>query len=121
MKIAYRADEVVSVEDALDLYKRATAGTRPKWNTLSSPTIPSKNANLVVTAWDGPRLVGIARTLTDFENIAYVAEVAVDFTFQKMGIGSCLVRETSNRLGRECMMVLCRRVASETLLHEQRV
>ncbi len=36
-------------------------------------------ANLVLTAWDGERMVGIARTLTDFCYVAYLADLAVDW------------------------------------------
>ncbi|MDP1957647.1 MAG: GNAT family N-acetyltransferase, partial [Rhodocyclaceae bacterium] len=65
-----------------------------------------KHADLTITAWDGARLVGIARTLTDFSYVAYLADLAVDAAYQRHGIGKRLIRETKQRLGRECMIVL---------------
>lgn len=66
----------------------------------------SKHANLVISAWDGSRLVGISRSLTDFTYVAYLADLAVDAVYQRRGIGKQLMEETRQRLGRECMIVL---------------
>ncbi len=65
-----------------------------------------KNASLLITAWHGDRLVGIARSLTDFAYVAYLADLAVDVDFQGHGIGARLVRETKQRLGSGGMIVL---------------
>lgn len=106
MTIRYRTDAVVSVEQAVDLYKRSTLGERRPIDRLDTFAAMLKNANLIVTAWNGERLVGIARTLTDFDYVAYLADLAVDSAFQKQGIGRHLVQETKNRLGPDCMIVL---------------
>lgn len=106
MDIRYRDDDAVSVETAIDLYRRSTLGAR---RPVDRPDIFAgmlKNASLTVTAWDGPRLVGIARTLTDFSYVAYLADLAVDADYQRRGIGKRLIHETRERLGRECMIVL---------------
>lgn len=106
MNIAYRDDAAVTVETAIDLYRRSTLGAR---RPVDRPDIFAgmlKNASLTVTAWDGPRLVGIARTLTDFSYVAYLADLAVDAEYQRQGIGKRLIDETRQRLGRECMIVL---------------
>jgi predicted N-acetyltransferase YhbS len=65
-----------------------------------------KHADVTITAWDGKRLVGIARTLTDFGYVAYLADLAVDREYQRQGIGRRLVEETRRRLWPECMIVL---------------
>jgi predicted N-acetyltransferase YhbS len=64
------------------------------------------NANLTVTAWDGVRLVGISRSLTDFSYVAYLSDLAVDVDYQNCGIGRALIAETRARLKPECMIVL---------------
>ena len=63
-------------------------------------------ANLVVTAWDGALLVGIARTLTDFGYVAYLADLAVRVSHQRSGIGVELMRRTRAALGPKAMVVL---------------
>jgi predicted N-acetyltransferase YhbS len=64
------------------------------------------HANLTVTAWEGDRLVGISRSLTDFTYVAYLADLAVDEARQRLGIGRRLIEETRARLSPECMIVL---------------
>ena len=106
MTIEYRDDAAIGVDDAIDLYKRSTLGER---RPVDRPDIFEgmlKNANLIVSAWSGERLVGIARTLTDFTYVAYLADLAVDADYQKQGIGKRLIEETKRRLKPECMIVL---------------
>ena len=106
MSIEYRHDAKLTVEAAIDLYKRSTLGDR---RPIDRPDIFEgmlNNANLTTTAWDGERLVGISRCLTDFTYVAYLADLAVDTQYQHRGIGKRLIQETKQRLGRECMVVL---------------
>jgi len=43
-----------------------------------------KNSNLVVSAWDGDNLVGIARSMTDFHYACYLSDLAVDKKYQAL-------------------------------------
>jgi len=106
MNIEYRDNARLSAEEAIDLFRRSTLGER---RPVDRPDIFEgmlKNASLVITAWDGSHLVGIARTLSDFSYIAYLADLAVDAAYQKRGIGKRLIEETRRRLAPECMIVL---------------
>jgi predicted N-acetyltransferase YhbS len=106
MGIEYHDNATISLADAIDLYNRSTLGER---RPVDRPDIFEgmlKNANLTITAWDGTRLVGIARSLTDFTYVAYLADLAVDSECQKQGIGKRLIEETKRRLKPECMIVL---------------
>ncbi len=106
MNIEYRDDASLSVEEAIDLYDRSTLGKR---RPIDRPDIFAGmlgNANLTVTAWHGPRLVGISRSLTDFFYVTYLADLAVDASYQKLGIGKRLIDETKRRIEPECMIVL---------------
>lgn len=104
MNIAYRNDATISIKAAIDLYRRA-ALNRP----LDRPDIFEgmlKNANLIISAWDGDRLAGIARSLTDFSYVAYLSDLAVDIAYQRQGIGKQLIYQTQQGLGKECKIVL---------------
>jgi GNAT superfamily N-acetyltransferase len=54
------------------------------------------NANLVITAWDGERLVGILRALTDGAYSAYIADLAVHPDYQRQGVGKQLLDEATS-------------------------
>jgi predicted N-acetyltransferase YhbS len=53
-----------------------------------------KHANLIVTAREDGKLVGISRSLTDFSFCTYLSDLAVDKNYQKKGIGKELIRQT---------------------------
>ena len=106
MQIDYRSDADISVDVAIDLYKRSTLGER---RPVDRPDIFEgmlKHANLTISAWAGNDLIGISRTLTDFTYVAYLADLAVDERFQRQGIGKELIEHTRLHLGSECMIVL---------------
>jgi len=45
------------------------------------------HADLTITAWDGSKLVGIARAITDYSYCCYLSDLAVDRAYQNLGIG----------------------------------
>ena len=56
-------------------------------------------ANLIVTARQDGRLVGFARSLTDFCFCCYLSDLAVDKGCQGHGIGKRLIEETRREAG----------------------
>jgi len=66
-------------------------------------------ANLIITARfdrpDGP-VVGVARGITDFSWVCYMAEVAVSSTAQGHGIGKGLLDEARRQLGPQVTLIL---------------
>jgi predicted N-acetyltransferase YhbS len=64
------------------------------------------NSTLVISAWAGGELVGLARTLTDFVWCSYLADLAVRTDFQKAGIGRRLVEMTREKVGEKSMVLL---------------
>src|SRR5215831_14080545 len=59
------------------------------------------HANLIVTARQDGRLVGFARSLTDFCFCCYLSDLAVDKACQGQGIGKQLIEETRKAAGGE--------------------
>jgi len=66
------------------------------------------HANLVVTARDGigGRLVGVARSVTDFAYCCYLSDLAVDRDRQRSGIGRALIDETRRHLHPRATLIL---------------
>ena len=63
-------------------------------------------ANLVISAWDGSRLVGVGRSLTDYSYCCYLSDLAVDGAYQKDGIGREIIRRTQEVIGEEVSLIL---------------
>ena len=104
--ISYIENANISPEQAIDLYTRSTLGERRPVDSIETFAAMLANANLTISAWDGEKLVGISRSLTDFAYVAYLADLAVDEQYQQQGIGKQLIEETQERLGPSCMIVL---------------
>jgi predicted N-acetyltransferase YhbS len=64
------------------------------------------HSNLVVTAWDGGSLVGIARSLTDYCYACYLSDLAVEKAYQGKGVGKKLVEITLEAIGDQTMLLL---------------
>ena len=92
--IAYRRDAVPTLEQARALYRACSLGARRPIDDDARFGTMLQQANLVVTAWDGTELVGMARSLSDFAYCTYLADLAVDERHQRRGIGRELVRHT---------------------------
>jgi len=54
--------------------------------------IGHKNSTLVISAWDGERLVGAVRVLSDTIFRSYLLDLVVDPEYQCQGIGSEMVK-----------------------------
>ncbi len=64
-------------------------------------------SNLIVTARDAAgRLLGAARSFTDFAYGCYLSDLCVDPAGQGQGIGRALIAETKRILGPGCMLLL---------------
>jgi ribosomal protein S18 acetylase RimI-like enzyme len=64
------------------------------------------HSNLVVTAWEGDRLVGISRSLTDFCYCCYLSDLAVRKEYQRSGIGKKLIELTRESIGEQTALLL---------------
>ncbi|MCH8957280.1 GNAT family N-acetyltransferase [candidate division KSB1 bacterium] len=106
MKITYKVNFDFELDQVIQLYHDSTLGDRRPVDDRECMSRMMKEANLIVTAWDNDLLVGISRNLTDFCYIAYLADLAVHESYQKMGIGKELIRRTQAELGTKCRLIL---------------
>lgn len=104
--IDYRVGNALDLDEVLELYRASTLGERRPIDDRATFTSMLAHANLVVTAWDGDLLVGIARTLTDFLYVGYLADLAVRESHQRQGIGAALIRTTRAHMGPSSSIVL---------------
>ncbi len=102
----YTSSVRISPDQAIDLYIRSTLGERRPIHNRQAFENMYKYANLIISAWDADKLVGVSRSLTDFSYVAYLSDLAVDVQYQKQGIGKRLIQETKAKLEQDCMLVL---------------
>lgn len=57
-----------------------------------------EQSQLVLSAWVGERLVGIARVLTDGYQVSYLCDLAVEPDIQGVGLGKRLIDEVLTRV-----------------------
>ena len=104
MTITYRNDIVPDTLAVCALF--ADSGIIRPVNDTERIAQMLEQADLIWSAWDGSRLVGIARSLTDFCYCCYLSDLAVAKDVQKQGIGKELVRRTCEQLGETVMLLL---------------
>jgi GNAT superfamily N-acetyltransferase len=104
--IDYRFGNDLDLDQVLELYRDSTLGERRPIDDREIAAAMLRHANLVVTAWEGDRLVGLSRTLTDFLYVGYLSDLAVALSHQKLGIGKELIVKTREKMGPRSMLVL---------------
>jgi predicted N-acetyltransferase YhbS len=106
MHLRYETSRPISADEFIDALKRSTLAERRPIDDRKCIEAMLQHANLLCTAWDGEKLVGIARSVTDFEYCCYLSDLAVDEKYQKMGIGKELIRLTASKLGHKAKIIL---------------
>ncbi len=104
--IRYKVNEDITVAQFIDVLERSTLAER---RPVDDPDIIKgmlHHADLLVTAWQDDRLVGVARSVTDFNYCCYLSDLAVDQSVQGEGIGRELIRRTREQLGPKCKLIL---------------
>ena len=102
----YTVHESVSAEQFVDLLGRSTLAER---RPVSRPEVIAgmlEHADVLATAWIANKLVGVARSVTDFTYCCYLSDLAVDEVHQRQGIGKGLIRETRLALQPSCQLIL---------------
>ena len=105
-EIEYRNGIDLNLDQVIELYNASTLGERRPVADREIMSAMLRHANLVVTAWDEDLLVGIARTLSDFAYVGYLADLAVRASHQRQGIGAALIQKTREQMGSRSMLVL---------------
>ncbi len=86
--ITYSDSLDLPIPQVLALFEQADWA---RGRTLNTTQHMMKQTDLVISAWDGPRLVGMGRVLTDFVFRASIWDVIVDRTYHDQDIGKGVV------------------------------
>ena len=81
MEIIYRTDITPDTDQIIDVYN--SSGINRPTGDKERIAKMYDNSNLIITAWDNYKLVGISRSLTDFCYCCYLSDLAVRKEYQK--------------------------------------
>lgn len=93
-EIRYQVGGELELDAVIELYRASTLGERRPVDDRERMGRMVREANLIVTAWEGEVMVGISRALTDWVYATYLSDLAVRATHQRHGIGKELIRRT---------------------------
>jgi GNAT superfamily N-acetyltransferase len=102
--IGYRSDCRITGQQLASVFRRS--GIRRPVEDLDRMEQMLAHGNLLITAWHGDELVGVARSLTDFCYCCYLSDLAVDREYQQSGIGAELIRRTRAAIGERANLLL---------------
>jgi predicted N-acetyltransferase YhbS len=105
-EIAYRLGNDLDLDAVIELYRASTLGERRPVDDRERMRAMLEHADIVVTAWDGSLMVGIARSISDFAYFTYLADLAVRVSHQQKGIGRELIRRTREAGGPKTNLLL---------------
>jgi predicted N-acetyltransferase YhbS len=94
MKINYQIENDLSAEEFTAVLHASTLAERRPVDEPDRIRRMLEHANLILTARLDGKLIGVARSLTDFAFCTYLSDLAVGKEFQHKGIGKELIRRT---------------------------
>jgi ribosomal protein S18 acetylase RimI-like enzyme len=113
MPITYAVEPDLTAQEFRDVLIASTLAERRPANDLPRLEKMLRQADLIITARDGAKLVGISRAITDFAYCCYLSDLAVDTAYQRQGIGKRLIDETRVRAGESTALLLVAAPAAE--------
>lgn len=113
MTIVYALEPDLSAHDFRAALIASTLGERRPIDDMARLERMVRQADLIVTARAEGRLVGIARSITDFSYCCYLSDLAVDRAYQRQGIGRRLIQETHRAAGAQTRLLLVAAPAAE--------
>jgi len=104
--ISYRIGNDIDLDAMIDVYIDSTLGERRPVDDRERMARMLEEADLVVTAWAGDRMVGISRSITDWVYCTYLSDLAVRLGYQSQGIGKELIRRTRDMTPQATVILL---------------
>jgi GNAT superfamily N-acetyltransferase len=111
--ITYRTGNDLKLDLVIELYRASTLWEKRPLDDRDRMALMLRHANPVVTAWDGERLVGMARSVSDLCYCTLLSDLVIRKEYQAKGIGRELIRRTRELGGQASIIVLAAPKAAE--------
>ena len=106
MYIEYKLNVKLTAEEFINILNRSTLGERRPVDDFKCINGMLQNADLIVVATHNQKIIGVARSVTDFNYCCYLSDLAVDTEYQNQGIGKNLIDMTQKQLNSKCKIIL---------------
>lgn len=106
MNVEYKINQQISTDQFVALLISSGLGERRPIDDTECMEGVLSNSNLMISAWVGEELIGVARSVTDFHYACYLSDLAVAKLYQKSGVGKKLQVLTQDQLGPKCKLIL---------------
>jgi ribosomal protein S18 acetylase RimI-like enzyme len=104
MNIVYKDFNILAEDQVKQLYE--DVGWTSYTKDIKSLLFGIQNSSFVLSAWDGHRLVGLIRVVSDDYTICYIQDLLVMQTYRRQGIGKHLVEKVLEKYGHVRQMIL---------------
>jgi len=106
VNIEYKLNPNISSSEFIEILKNSTLGKRRPIEDSETIKGMIENADIIVTATIGDKIIGVARAVSDFNYCCYLSDLAVDEQYQKNGIGKKLISKVQEQLNDKCKIIL---------------
>ncbi|MCH1626453.1 GNAT family N-acetyltransferase [Ferdinandcohnia quinoae] len=103
-QIIYKENVKIKAKELSEVFK--SSGIKRPSDDLPRLQRMIENSNIIITAWDADKIVGVARAITDYSYCCYLSDLAVDKEYQGKGIGKELIRLTREHISDEVALIL---------------
>lgn len=105
----------LSSDEFVDVLRRSTLAERRPVADIDRIEGMLRNASVIIAARaDDGLLIGVSRAITDFHYCTYLSDLAVDCSFQRLGIGKRLIEKTHEVAGVGTSLILLSAPAART-------
>jgi GNAT superfamily N-acetyltransferase len=111
--ISFQSEPDLPAADFRAVLIASTLGARRPVDDPGRLETMLRHADIIITARDGLRLVGVSRAITDTAYCCYLSDLAVDEAYQHQGIGRRLIADTHAAAGAQTTLYLVAAPAAE--------
>ena len=106
INITYEIGKIPAINKLIDLFNCSDYFPIKDKSDLGRIEKMFKNSDIIITAWENKKLIGLSRALSDFSYCCYLSDLCVRDEYKRNGIGRELVTLTKQTAGDECKLIL---------------
>lgn len=113
MQINYAIEKTLNTEEFVKVLHDSGLAERRPMNDKERIETMLKNSNLILTARVDGKLIGVARSISDFGYATYLSDLAISKEYQTLGVGKELIRQTKRAAIKAKLILLAAPAAFE--------